>query len=133
VKHEFPSKLALVKIDRTAAGYSPYRANAIALTILKIDFPAKILVPADQSGWRETQEADRVRNPIRLPFLDQCRIKSNIRTPFAHTGINNSKRLAHDVAKRGLFHTNRNIELLANLFDVFSSRLKRIAGDVAWR
>ena len=87
MENELPAKLALVEIDGAAARDAAYRADAVLRTILQVDFPAQVLVPADQCGRRKAQEANRVGYPARLAFFDQRGIERDIGAAFAHTRI----------------------------------------------
>ena len=92
MKNEFPAELTLVEVDRPAAGNPADHAHAAVGTVVEVDLATEVLVAADQRGWRETQEADRVRHIAGVALLDQCGIEGNVRATFANAGIDDPER-----------------------------------------
>ena len=87
VADDFPAELALVEIDRPAAGNPPHDADAGLPATIQLQFPAQILVPADQGGRREAQEADGVRYRAVLAQLDQRLVERDLMAAVAHPRV----------------------------------------------
>ena len=87
VADDLPAELALVQIDRAAAGNAPHDADAGLPAVIELQLPAQILVPADQRGRREAQEAHRVRHRAGLAQLHERLVECDLEAAVADAGI----------------------------------------------
>ena len=96
VENQLPAELALIKIERTAAGDAPADADTGRLAGVEIEFVRQGLMAADQHAGRELQEADRVGNIAGLVGIDQHLVEGDLVAARPHSGVDDSKFLAHD-------------------------------------
>ena len=78
VEHQFEAELALVHIDRAAAGDAARQPDAVCAAILDPHLARQRLVAADQHRRRELDEAQRVGHPPLLVQFDQGRIEGDV-------------------------------------------------------